>query len=92
MGRPDESSVSHRLDLTVKSESRSLVIGSFLVNIDQVRVADLKSMRKLLPKQEYKLLKNRKCARLSRATRKKREVALMEMNSRLKRENARLRE
>ena len=69
-----------------------MIIGSFRINIDQVRVADLKSMRKLLPRSEYKLLKNRKCARLSRSRRKEQTVSLMEMNEHLKRENARLRE
>ena len=49
-------------------------------------------MRKLLPRSEYKLLKNRKCAKLGRSRRKAQESALMEMNDRLKQENARLRE
>lgn len=66
----DECSIGHRLDLTADSESRPLQIGSFRINIDEVRVADLKAMRKLLPRSEYKLLKNRKCARLSRSRRK----------------------
>ena len=92
MGSQDDSSVCHRLDLTAESESRPLLIGSFCINIDEVRVADLKSMRKLLPRSEYKLLKNRKCARLSRSRRKEQTIALMEMNERLKKENTRLRE
>ena len=71
---------------------RSFIIGSFRINIDKVRVADLKSMRKLLPRSEYKMLKNRKCARLSRSRKKEETAALMETNDRLKKENARLRE
>ena len=48
-------------------------------------------MRKLLPRREYKLIKNRKCARLSRSRRKEHAEQLMEMNKRLLAENAALR-
>ena len=91
IGSQDESSISQRLDLTADSETRTMTIGSFRINIDEVRVVDLKSMRKLLPRLEYKLLKNRKCARLSRSRRKEQTSALMTMNMRLKEENAKLR-
>ena len=66
----DEVSASHRLEQTADSESRSFNIGLFRIDIHEVSVADLKAMRKLLPRAEYKLLKNRKCARLSRSRRK----------------------
>ena len=48
-------------------------------------------MRKLLPRAEYKLLKNRKCARLSRCKRKEQTLSLIEENKRLMSENAWLR-
>ena len=80
-------STCQRLDLTADSETRTVTIGMFRINIDEVRVGDLKSMRKLLPRSEYKLLKNRKCARLSRSRRKEQTSALMAMNKRLKEEN-----
>ena len=86
-GMASSQDESYRMDLTADSESRPLQIGSFRINIDEVRVADLKAMRKLLPRSEYKLLKNRKCARLSRSRRKQETIALIEMNRRLKEEN-----
>ena len=91
LGNQDDLSACQRLDLTTDSESRTLTIGSFRIDIDEVRVADLKSMRKLLPRPEYKLLKNRKCARLSRYRRKEQTSSLLAMNRKLKEENSRLR-
>lgn len=49
-------------------------------------------MRKLLPRNEYKLLKNRKCARLSRTRRKEQTQTIININKRLKEENALLRQ
>ena len=54
----------------VESDQHIFRIGCFELNLDEVRVQDFKKMRKLLPKPEYKLLKNRKCARLSRSRRR----------------------
>ena len=80
-----------RLELTEAGDSRTFRVGFFSINIDQARVQDLKAMRKLLPRVEYKLLKNRKCARLSRSRRKEQTSALIEQNRLLMEENARLR-
>ena len=66
----DEVSASHRLEQTAASDSRRFTVGLFRIDIHDVSVSDLKAMRKLLPRAEYKLLKNRKCARLSRSRRK----------------------
>ena len=74
-----------------EGDLRTFTIGSFRINLDQVRVPDLKAMRKLLPRNEYKLIKNRKCARLSRSRRKEQTSYLIEMNKRLLDENAALR-
>jgi regulator of replication initiation timing len=51
----------------------------------------MKRMRSLLPRTEYKLLKNRKCARVSRHRRKKQTMSLIEINERLRVENRLLR-
>ena len=83
--------LSHPLDLSAENDTSSFLIGSFRIEIDEVRVQDLKAMRKLLPRNEYKLIKNRKCARLSRSRRKEHTTQLMEMNQRLLEENAALR-
>ena len=45
-------------------------VGNFLFNIEIVSKAALISMRKYLPSEEYRLLKNRKSARLCRLKRK----------------------
>ena len=45
-------------------------VGDFLFNIETVSKATLISMRKYLPPEEYRLLKNRKSARLCRLKRK----------------------
>ena len=80
-----------RLKLVEDSTCQTFNIGSFHIDIELVRVQDLKSMRKLLPRAEYKLLKNRKCARLSRCKRKEQTLSLIEENKRLMSENAWLR-
>ena len=45
-------------------------VGDFIFDVEQVSKADLISMRKFLPSDEYRLLKNRKSARLCRRKRK----------------------
>ena len=40
--------------------------GDFLIDLDIISKQSLIKMRRLLPKQEYKMIKNRKCARLTR--------------------------
>ena len=79
-----QSSASHRLDGTQDTETRSFQIGCFLIDIDVVKVSDLKAMRKLLPRGDYKQIKNRKCARLSRFRRKELTLNLQEQNRRLR--------
>ena len=44
--------------------------GDFLVDIDKVSKKDLISMRRFFPPEEYRLLKNRKSARICRRKRK----------------------
>ena len=45
-------------------------IGDYSVNIEKVTKQELISMRRYLPQEEYRLLKNRKSARLCRIKRK----------------------
>jgi len=87
----DEFSASRRLDMTAESDSRVFNIGLFTLDLERVKVSDLKIMRKLLPRTEYKLLKNRKCARRSRFRRKKQTLTLIEINQKLREENAMMR-
>ena len=77
--------------MTAESDSRVFNIGLFTLDLERVKVSDLKSMRKLLPRTEYKLLKNRKCARRSRFRRKKQTLSLIEINQKLREENAMMR-
>ena len=83
---------NNRHELTQDSDAQCFLIGSFRIDISEVKVSDLKLMRKLLPRTEYKLLKNRKCARLSRTRRKEKTEAIISINKRLKEENAKLRQ
>jgi hypothetical protein len=54
------------------SETRSekFIICQFVIDIVEVSVKGLIAMRRVLPRQEYRLIKNRKCARVSRRKRK----------------------
>jgi hypothetical protein len=52
------------------NETDIIRIGQFHVNVDQVSKADIKSMRTFWPMEEYRLLKNRKSARLGRTKRR----------------------
>lgn len=56
------------------------------------QVADFIKMRKLLPRAEYKLLKNRKCARIARTKRRENHESLETENMCLLLENAWLRQ
>lgn len=81
----------NELELSEDEESRIFRIGFFQVELDVARVEDFKRMRKFLPKAEYKLLKNRKCARLSRNKRREFSESLTHSNRLLYAENDRLR-
>ena len=48
-------------------------------------------MRRILPKAEYRLIKNRKCARVSRQKRKEKQMTLTERLDKLESENKNLR-
>ena len=48
-------------------------------------------MRRILPKEEYRLIKNRKCARVSRQKRKEKSHTLMDKLAQLEAENKKLR-
>ena len=53
-------------------------VGDFIFNIEIVTKASLISMRKFLPSEEYRLLKNRKSARLCRLKRKEERGTMQE--------------
>ena len=65
-------------------------VGDFMIDIDIISKDSLIKMRRLLPKTDYKLIKNRKCARLTRLIRKhKTENTQLECQN-LRRMNANL--
>ena len=66
--------------MPAETDSLIYTIGLFTLDMGKVRVSDLKSMRKFLPRIEYNLLKNRKCARMRRSQRKKQTWNLIEIN------------
>ena len=63
------------------------LICQFVIDIARISVKDLISMRKLLPYQEYRVLKNRKCARESRKKRKQQTISISEQLDIVLREN-----
>ena len=62
-------------------------VGDFMINIEKVSKAQIISMRKFLPSEEYRLLKNRKSARLCRRKRKEERGDMQRTIDDLKREN-----
>lgn len=66
-------------------------IGKFVVNVSTVTKDALKSMRTYWPMEEYRLLKNRKSARICRQRRKNERVESSNDLNVLKRENDQLR-
>jgi len=57
---------------------KTLKIGLFQIDLDAVTVKGLILMRRILPKDEYRLIKNRKCARVSRLKRKEKSHTLVD--------------
>jgi hypothetical protein len=53
-----------------------VIVGDFTIDIATVDKQDLISLRKYVPRDEYKLIKNRKIARLCRMKRKNERGAM----------------
>lgn len=64
-----------------------MVVADFTINIDQISKQQLIGMRKYLPSEEYRLLKNRKSARLCRKKRKEERGDMQKQIEDLVREN-----
>ena len=62
-------------------------VGKFRINIEKVTKAQLISMRKFLPAQQYRLIKNRKTARLCRRKRKEERGDMARLVENLRKEN-----
>lgn len=72
--------------------TEAFLICFFLIDIERVSVKGLISMRPVLPTQEYRLLKNRKCARESRRKRKQQTLSTIEQLRLCQEENETLKE
>ena len=72
-------------------DARTLKIGLFQIDLDVVTIKGLIQMRRILPKAEYRLIKNRKCARVSRQKRKEKTLSLQDKLNQLETENKNLR-
>ena len=68
------------------------LICQFVIDIVRISVKDLIAMRKFLPFQEYRQLKNRKCARESRKKRKQQTISISEQLDIALRENKMMKE
>ena len=62
-------------------------VGKFRINIEKVTKAQLISMRKYLPPTQYRLIKNRKTARLCRRKRKEERGDMQRTLEELRKEN-----
>lgn len=62
-------------------------VGKFRINIEKVTKAQLISMRKYLPATQYRLIKNRKTARLCRRKRKEERGDMQRTLEELRKEN-----
>ena len=67
-------------------------VGDFTINIEVVTKAQLISMRKFLPSEQYRLLKNRKSARLCRRKRKEERGDMQQDLDEMKKDNNKLKE
>ena len=64
----------------------------FVINMEEINNEGLKRMRKMLPKESYKLMKNRKSSRLCRLRKKEVVKKAFENSGDLARENEELRQ
>ena len=78
-------------DNITQLDSKTLRVGLFQIDLDVVTVKGLIQMRRILPKAEYRLIKNRKCARVSRQKRKDVQMTLVQRLDKLEAENKNLR-
>lgn len=69
-----------------------ITVGNYKINIAEITNEDLILMRKLLPKDEYTVLKNRKSARLCRLLKKEQLDEIQKNSEDLQRANEALRE
>lgn len=76
----------------VDEEDPNIVyVCGFTIDLNVVTKDEIMSLRKILPQKEYRLLKNRKSARICRARRKKERMGMAEELAMLKKKYAKLR-
>ena len=76
-----------------KSKDPNIVeVGGLRIDIERITDQEMYSLRKVLPRKEYRLLKNRKSARKSRKRRKAELSSLRDEIRALRQENQRLKQ
>jgi len=79
--------------LASKSKDPNIVeVGGLRIDIERITDQEMYSLRKVLPRKEYRLLKNRKSARKSRKRRKAELSSLRDEIRALRQENQRLKQ
>ncbi|CDW85342.1 UNKNOWN [Stylonychia lemnae] len=73
-------------------DKSKVVVSGMVIDIETITSEELYALRKVLPKKDYRLLKNRKSARKSRRRRKEELHCLRDEIQRLKEENQRLKQ
>jgi hypothetical protein len=87
--KSEKSYSDHQFD---QDDPNIVVVADFTINIDKISKQQLISMRKFLPSEEYRLLKNRKSARLCRKKRKEERGDMQQQINQLVRENMMMKE
>ena len=88
---PEESLIRQKAENGQQYES-TFLLGQFIVDIEVVSIEDIKYLRKFVPKEEYRLVKNRMCARLSRRKRKETSHKILSTFDQLAEENEHLKQ
>ena len=95
-GAGDEDTIVESLEieanLTNALDQSEFIVGLFAIDLDTISLESLKRMRYLLPKDDYRKVKDRKSARLIRRQRTKKIRKLQKKNDNLMEENERLRQ
>ena len=76
----------------VEACESELIVGLFAINLDEITLVSLKRMRYVLPKDDYRRLKDRISARVIRRKRAQKTSRLLRINELLRKENDRLRQ
>ena len=86
-----ELEYKNMIDEGVKVESDETLVGLFAIKLDQIKLKEFMQMRKLIPRRDYTLIKNRFSARDNRSRKRNMLEKIRQQNRRIQIENERFR-